>query len=85
MTVMYSFSFIYIFSFEGGLTSKVNTIFCDKTLDFASLYIAQEGKHICTICFNTVTLPIVVFVPLCNEIIHTLRRESLSSSLQPWT
>jgi hypothetical protein len=38
---MYSFTFIYILSFEGGLTSKANTIFCDKTFNFASLYIAQ--------------------------------------------
>ena len=41
MLVVYSFSFIYIFGFEGGLTSKVNTIFCDKSFNFASLCIAQ--------------------------------------------
>lgn len=73
------------FNFEGGLKSKANTIFCDKTFNFTSLCITQQWRHIVLLFFflNTVTLYIMVFVPLCSEIIHTLSGESLGSIQQP--
>lgn len=77
MLVMYSFSFIYIFSFEGGLTSKVNTIFCDRTFFLSVCVLHNKDNIFCTVVLNSHPV-LTVFVPLCNEIIHTLRSESLA-------